>query len=81
MDPRIQIRIRIHTKMSWIPEHWLKLSSKSEDLLQEKSGDSENKVQSIEGICRLICMAKSSQPLKVYIGRCPGLIIFSKLHR
>jgi hypothetical protein len=36
--------------------------------VQEKSGDSENKVQSIEGICRLICMAKSSQPLKVYIG-------------
>ena len=39
--------------------------------MQEKSGDSENKVQSIEGICRLICMAKSSQPLKVYIGKCP----------
>jgi hypothetical protein len=25
-------------------------------------------------------MAKSSQPLKVYIGRCPGLTISSKLH-
>jgi hypothetical protein len=56
----------------------LKLSSESDGPLQEKSGDSENKVQSIEGICRLICMAKSSQPLKVYIGRCPGLTFCSK---
>merc|ERR1712179_867639 len=34
---------------------------------KEKSGDTDSKFQSIEGISRLICLTKSNHPLKVAI--------------
>jgi len=34
---------------------------------REKAGESDTKLQTIDGISRLICMAKSNHPLKVYI--------------
>jgi len=44
------------------PKAVLKIGKK-----KEKSGDTDSKCQSIEGISRLICMTKSNHPLKVSI--------------
>jgi len=44
------------------PKAVLKIGKK-----KEKSGDGDHKVHTIDGINRLICMTKSSHPLKVYI--------------
>eukprot|EP00092_Neocalanus_flemingeri_P012906 GFUD01013905.1.p1 GENE.GFUD01013905.1~~GFUD01013905.1.p1 ORF type:complete len:920 (+),score=246.81 GFUD01013905.1:471-3230(+) len=44
------------------PKAVLKIGKK-----KEKSGDTDSKFQSIEGISRLICMTKSNHPLKVAI--------------
>jgi hypothetical protein len=44
------------------PKAVLKLGKK-----KEKSGESDSKLQNIDGITRLICLSKSSQPLRVSI--------------
>jgi len=44
------------------PKAVLKIGKK-----KEKSGDVDSKFQNIDGVIRLICMAKSNQPLKVAI--------------
>ena len=56
-----------HFSMTYVtkekrPKAVLKIGKK-----KEKSGESDGKVHSIDGISRLICMTKSSHPLKVLL--------------